>query len=197
MLSGNSQDITRFSRWAGWYEESGLQWLFFDRVQRIVLDVVEQDADPGSILDVGCGTGRLLRKARERWPEAWLFGVDPAEGMVEQARTLMPDATFYLIAAESLPFPEASVDLVFSTLSFHHWEEQVQGLREIRRVLRPGGRFILGDMIMPWGLSKVIHHFHPNDPARVREMFTGAGLYVRMQRRVMGRFVLITVGERG
>jgi ubiquinone/menaquinone biosynthesis C-methylase UbiE len=110
---------------------------------------------------------------------------------------LMPEATFFLGAAESLPFPDASFDLAFSTLSFHHWADQQQGLRETGRVLRPGGRFILGDIIMPGVLSKLVHHFHPNDPAKIREMFTSAGLDVQMQKRVMGRFVLVTVGVRG
>jgi ubiquinone/menaquinone biosynthesis C-methylase UbiE len=197
MASGDPKDITRFSEWAKWYEKSELQWLFFDRVQRTVLDTVDRGTRPESILDVGCGTGRLLRKARERWPAARLSGVDPAEGMIEQARMLMPEATFFLGAAESLPFPDASFDLAFSTLSFHHWADQQQGLRETGRVLRPGGRFILGDIIMPGVLSKLVHHFHPNDPAKIREMFTSAGLDVQMQKRVMGRFVLVTVGVRG
>jgi ubiquinone/menaquinone biosynthesis C-methylase UbiE len=197
MASGDPKDIARFSEWAKWYEKSELQWLFFDRVQRTVLDTVDRETRPESILDVGCGTGRLLRKARERWPAARLSGVDPAEGMIEQARMLMPEATFSLGAAESLPFPDASFDLVFSTLSFHHWADQQQGLGEIRRVLRPGGRFILGDMIMPRVLSRLVHHFHPNDPAKIREMFYVAGLAVLMQKRVMGRFVLVTAGVRG
>ncbi len=56
--------------------------LFFDRVQRIVLDLAKNGKKPESILDVGCGTGRLLRKAKEQWPNARLIGVDAAEKMI-------------------------------------------------------------------------------------------------------------------
>jgi len=69
---------------------------------------------------VGCGTGRLLRKVQHCWLEAVLIGVDPARGMVEQAQRLAPGITFLMAPAERLPLPDAAVDLVLSTLSFHH-----------------------------------------------------------------------------
>jgi ubiquinone/menaquinone biosynthesis C-methylase UbiE len=147
-------------------------------------------------VDVGCGTGRLLRKARERWPDAQLIGVDPAEGMVEKARFLMSGTTFYVSMAESLPLPNASVDLAFSTLSYHHWVDKVKGVCEMARVLRSKGRLFLADVWPPMGLGKVIRHFQSNDPARVREVFTQAGLKVQAQRRRMGLWLLVTIGER-
>jgi ubiquinone/menaquinone biosynthesis C-methylase UbiE len=191
-----NSDVQKFNRRSMTYEESCRQWFFFDRVHNAVLDLVESQAHPESILDVGCGTGRLLRKARERWPDARLIGVDPAEGMVERAHFLMPNATFYVSMAESLPLPDASVDLAFSTASFHHWLDQLQGVCEITRVLRPKGCLFLADIWLPMGLSKVIRHFESNDPARVREVFAQAGLNIQAQRKRMGRWLLVTIGER-
>jgi len=194
-----TDDIQKFNRWAGTYENSWSQQLFFDRVQKAVLDLVESERNPETILDVGCGTGRLLRKVRERWPTARLIGIDPAESMIEKARQLTPSATFYVSIAESLPLPDASIDLAFSTVSFHHWLNQVQGLRQITRVLRPGGRFYLADTFWLWP----IRHFRCNNPTRIREMFAQAGLDVKAQRRrrilpssFLGRFLLLTIGER-
>lgn len=71
----------------------------------------------------------------------------------------MPEATFYVGMAESIPLPGNSVDLVFSTLSFHHWSDQMKGLREIVRVLRPGGpvlpcRYGLPEIFSPWSAQK-------------------------------------------
>jgi ubiquinone/menaquinone biosynthesis C-methylase UbiE len=86
-------------------------------VQKTVLDLVQNGDKVASILDIGCGTGRLLRKAQERWPKARLFGVDPAEGMIEKARQLLPEARLYVGMAESLPLPDDSVDVVLSTSS--------------------------------------------------------------------------------
>lgn len=180
--------------WIGVNNGSRDGWLFFDRLQRAVLGLVESEANPESILDVGCGTGRLLRKAGERWPNARLIGVDPAEGMIEKARLLMPNAAFYVSMAESLPLPDASVNLVFSTVSFHHWQDKLQGVREVRRVLRPGGRFFLADIWPPMGLSKIFRHFRPNDPARVRDVFCSGRLNIPAQRKLMGRFLLVTAG---
>src|SRR5579883_1550856 len=132
MATNKAHDIDRFSRWSRTYERSYLQGLIFDRAHR---------AAPESILDVGCGTGRFLRQAAQRWPGASLIGVDPAEGMIEMARRLTPGATFYVSMAEELPLPGASVDVAVTTLSFHHWSDQAAGVREVARVLRPGGRF--------------------------------------------------------
>jgi len=191
-----NKDVQEFNRRSMIYEDSWAQWFFFDRVHNTVLDLVESQAPPKSVVDVGCGTGRLLRKARERWPAAQLIGVDPAGGMVEKARSMMPSTIFYVSMAESLPLPDASVDLAFSTTSYHHWVNQVEGVCEMARVLRPGGRFLLADIWPPMGLAKVIHHFQSNNPARVREVFARAGLKVQAQRRRMGRWLLVTIGER-
>ena len=87
----------------------------FDRIHTGVLRFVTVKSAPGDIVDVGCGTGRLLRKIRERWPHARLTGIDPAEGMVKKARHLMPDAAFMVSPAECIPLPDASADLVFRT----------------------------------------------------------------------------------
>src|SRR5260370_20365988 len=141
-----TEDIERFHRWSRTYERSWLQRLVFDRVHQAVLRVVATEvAEPTTILDVGCGTGRLLRAAKARWLNAQLIGVDPAEGMVEVARHLAPAITFHVGSAEALPLPDASVDVVLSTVSFHHWGDQAAAIREVARVLRPGGRFFLSD----------------------------------------------------
>ena len=126
--------------------------------------MVEKGYTPDTVLDVGCGTGRLLRKAKARWPNAQFIGVDPATGMIENARRLMPDAKFYVSQAESLPLPDASVNLVFSTASFHHWQDKEKGLREIKRVLQVGGLLFLADFWPALGLSKFIPRFSNQQP---------------------------------
>jgi ubiquinone/menaquinone biosynthesis C-methylase UbiE len=192
----NSDSIQEFNRRSSEYEESWEQRFFFDPVHRSVLNMVEEAAVPETILDVGCGTGRLLRKAKERWPEARLIGIDAAEGMIEKARQLTPGATFYVGKVESLPFNDASIDLAFSTLSYHHWSEKLEGLRQIARVLRLGGCLFLADITIPFGLSFFIRHFQDNTSTKLLSMFAAAGLEVQVQKRVMTRFIIITVGKR-
>jgi ubiquinone/menaquinone biosynthesis C-methylase UbiE len=137
----------------------------------------------------------LLRKIRERWPNTRLIGVDAAAGMIDKARQLMPYATFYVSKAESLPLPDDSVDLAFSTASFHHWQDKEKALREIKRILRLGGRFYLGDIWPPFGLSRFTSQFQSTNPARIREIFANAGLHVKDQRRRLRLWLIMTVGE--
>jgi ubiquinone/menaquinone biosynthesis C-methylase UbiE len=191
-----ADDIEYFNRRSITYENSLRQLLFFDRFQRRVLNMAEKGRAPTTVLDVGCGTGRLLRKAREYWSEAQLIGVDPAAGMIKNAPRLMPDAKFYVSQAESLPLPDASVDLAFSTASFHHWQDQEKGLREIRRVLQVGGLLLLADVWPPFGLSKLIRHFQTNNPNALWETFSRAGFHVRNQRKWWTLWLVVTVGER-
>jgi ubiquinone/menaquinone biosynthesis C-methylase UbiE len=105
------KDIERFDQWASTYEHSWLQRAFFDRAHQATLALAEGIVQqPVSVLDVGCGTGKLLRRATTYWPEAHLIGVDPAHGMIEMAKRLTPNATFFTGMAEALPLQDALVD---------------------------------------------------------------------------------------
>ena len=146
------------------------------------------------MLDVGCGTGRLLRRAYRYWPEAQLIGVDPADGMIERAQLLT--ATFFTGMAEALPLQDAFVDLALSTTSFHHWQDQAAGVREIARVLRPGGYFILVDLSLQDWLVGVFRLKRIHSPAQMRTFFMHAGLHVQTQQTLAWRRWLATVGKK-
>ena len=191
------KDIEHFDLWSRTYENSWMQRAFFDQTHQAVLalaaGIVQQ---PESVLDVGCGTGRLLRRAYRYWPDAHLIGVDPAPGMIEKAKLLTPFATFYTSMAEALPLEDASVDLALSTTSFHHWQDQAAGIREIARVLRPGGYFILVDFSFPEWLLGIIHQKRVHSPAQMRTLFNQAGLSVQTQQTLAWRRWLATVGKK-
>ena len=186
--SGDINGRQHFNRWSATYERSFMQWLLFDRVHRGVLARVPASFTPVDVLDIGCGTGRLLRRMQARWPAAHLRGIDPAEGMVAQARAQMPRVQIDQAPAESLPLETGSIDLVTSTTSFHHWTDQVQGVREAARVLRGSGLFVLADMTLAWA-------GHPLSRHQVRAMFETAGLTIRSQTSPV-LFFTFTVGEK-
>lgn len=175
------------------YDRHWLQRVVFEPVQRTVMELAADSvSQPAAILDVGCGTGRLLRLAEARYPSARLFGVDAAAEMVKQAEASMPKGSvirFQQGVAENLPFHDAQFDLVFSTLTFHHWQDQAKGITEIARVLSPRGRWLIAD-IMPVGLigSVIrllrIHQFPPRQ--KFESAITGAGLKPAAERRVPG-----------
>jgi len=193
----HNKDIERFDHWSNTYEQSWMQQAFFDPVHRATLvlaaEIVPQ---PTSVLDAGCGTGKLLRQVRTRWPDAQLIGVDPAQGMIEIAQRLTPDASFFLGMAETLPLQDASVDLAISTLSFHHWHDQAAGVREIARVLRPGGYFLLVDLSFPHWLLHLVRLKRVHSRARRQTLFNQAGLQVQTQQKVTWRGLLATVGKK-
>jgi ubiquinone/menaquinone biosynthesis C-methylase UbiE len=189
-------DTEHFNRRSRTYENSLDQRLWFDRFQRRLLNMVEKEYIPTAVLDVGCGTGRLLRKAKVRWPKAQFIGVDPAANMIENARRLMPDAKFYVSQAESLPLPDASVNLVFSTASYNFWQDKEKGLREIKRVLQVGGRLFLADIWPPLGLSRFIPRFQVNSPSALQETFSRVGFHIQDQRNWRMLWLVVTVGKR-
>jgi ubiquinone/menaquinone biosynthesis C-methylase UbiE len=190
MIHGH--DVDRFNRWAGTYDRHWMQRLLFDPIQRTVLQQAAGQVErPGAILDVGCGTGRLLKSAQARFPGAKLAGVDAAIEMVKQARGSDPSGAiqFQQATAEHLPFPDASFDLVFSTMTFHHWQDQAQGAREVARVLAPGGGWLVAEFVAS-GLMKPVRrllrlHQFP-DLSRLQGMLRDAELKIVKTQRVPG-----------
>jgi len=106
-----------------------------------------------SILDVGCGTGTILSALNGDVRKA---GLDLSPEMVNKAREkLGADVDLRVSDSERLPWPSDSFDVVTINLSFHHYEHPETVLREVRRVLRNGGRMIIGDICLPFHLNKL------------------------------------------
>jgi len=102
---------------------------------------------PGdSVLDVGCGTGELLARIAAAHPATHLAGLDPVPEMLEVAKgKLAGRADLRVGWASELPWPAASFDLVVSCNMFHYITQPVAAVREMERVLRPGGRIVITD----------------------------------------------------
>jgi ubiquinone/menaquinone biosynthesis C-methylase UbiE len=179
---------------------AGRDWLLplYDPLQRFLLReralkgrLVEQGrVGPGArVLDIGCGTGSLALELKRRHPDAFVVGLDPdakalalARRKAERARL---DVQLEQGFADSVPFPEASFDRVFSSLMFHHLAGAEKGatLLEVRRVLAPGGSFHLLDFGPPRSrmaraLSRLVHHdqaLADNVGGRIPALMTEAG----------------------
>ncbi|HXY74995.1 MAG TPA: class I SAM-dependent methyltransferase [Dehalococcoidales bacterium] len=190
-----NHDVKHFNHWASTYEQSFMQQLYFGVVHKKMLEVLANVGvkEPKYILDVGCGTGRFLRNIANKWPEAQLFGVDPAELMISEATRLNPRATFQVGFAESLPMADQYADIIVSSLSFHHWVDQKKGIQEIARVLKPGGLFCLADHNF-----QLFNIFGENVKSRkeVRALMFNAGMVVQSQHGLGVRFVLITLAQK-
>jgi tRNA threonylcarbamoyl adenosine modification protein (Sua5/YciO/YrdC/YwlC family) len=105
-----------------------------------------------SILELGTGTGETALRLLEHHPDATLVGVDVSEPMLELARSRLPAGRASLREGRLQdPLPEGEFDLVASALCVHHLDgaEKADLFARIARALAPGGRFVLGDVVLP------------------------------------------------
>src|SRR4029077_17924138 len=112
-----------------------------------------------------------------------------AEEMVKYAQKSTPDGAieFRQAPPEDLQFQDASFDLVFSTMAFHHWSNQARGSAEVARVLTPGGRWLLADFVASGFMRPVrallkIHQFP--DRSHLQSMLAEARLKVVKEQRI-------------
>lgn len=139
-----------FDLWAPSYD-----WIFpsvfYQAVHQRLLEYVELP-ESARVLDLGCGTGKLLGRLADRFPDLQGTGLDFSEEMLSQAklRGLHRDRLTYVGGnVESLPFDASQFDAAFSTISFLHYPQPQTVLAEVSRVLRIGGRFYLVDSVPP------------------------------------------------
>lgn len=87
-----------------------------------------------SALDLGCGTGEMLKMILQADLHKKLYGIDLSEKMLAVARSKLPDQVKLLLGdSESLPFPDSSFDVVYCNESFHHYPAPQNVLREVHR----------------------------------------------------------------
>jgi tRNA (cmo5U34)-methyltransferase len=103
------------------------------------------------VLDLGTGTGETAARILGNHPDARLTGVDESAAMLCAARAALGNAPALLVARLEDPLPRGPFDLVVSALAVHHLDGagKTDLFRRVSRVLRPGGRFVLGDVVVP------------------------------------------------
>src|SRR5215216_4246893 len=137
----------RFYDLLAWLMTRGREGVFREKV----VDLARLQSGE-SVLDVGCGTGTLAVAAKRRvGPAGAVYGVDASPEMIarasKKARKAGLEVVFRNALVQALPFPDDSFDAVLSTLMLHHLPPSAreQCAREVRRVLKPGGRVLAVD----------------------------------------------------
>jgi len=141
--SARSPVVEEYARLAPEYDG---KWSFY--VEATARETLARlDLRPSDrLLDVGCGTGALLYRLSGQHPAAQLAGVDPVPEMLAVARRrLPPDVLLQEGWAERLPFDDDQFDVVLSCNVFHYVRQPVAALREMSRILSPGGRLVITD----------------------------------------------------
>jgi trans-aconitate 2-methyltransferase len=106
-----------------------------------VLDRLELSGDE-TVVDAGCGSGRVAERLLARLPDGHLIAVDGSAAMIEKARERLGQKTEYLVADLAELELEAPVDLVFSTATFHWLLDHDRLFARLRAALKPGGRLV-------------------------------------------------------
>jgi len=93
-----------------------------------------------AVVDLGCGTGRFTQALAQTF-DASVIGIDPSEKMLAQAKAkpIAERVSFANGAGERIPCDDASADLIFASMAFHHFSSPHQTAKECHRVLRKGG----------------------------------------------------------
>lgn len=135
--------VAEYAKAAKHYDEN---WAFYveattrETLRRLPL------AAASRVLDVGCGTGELLRRVRANVPDAVLAGLDPVPEMLDVAREKLSGRDDLRVGyADRLPWNAGTFDVVVSCNMFHYISEPLTALREMARVLRPTGALVLTD----------------------------------------------------
>jgi ubiquinone/menaquinone biosynthesis C-methylase UbiE len=155
-------EADRFVRWYGEMAQSRFANAFAYGRHKVdvLLDHALKDLHEGAqILDVGCGTGEYVRRLNELGFQA--SGLEPAESMRKVAVEKNPSSTIVDAVATQLPFPDASFDFVIciEVLRYLHRSDGDQALREMRRVLKPGGKLFL-TMVNKYALDGFFISYH-------------------------------------
>ena len=141
--------------------------------RRVAEDVSDELSTHGrirrpTIVDLGCGPGDLAVEISKRVRDARIVGLDLSPSMLLWAsRHATTDGRLKFVVgdAANLPFDDASVDLIVSTLSLHHWSEPADVFAEIARVLKPDGIALIYDL----GILTI-------EPSEMMKVATAAGL---------------------
>ncbi len=185
---------TFFDRWSTTYDSETLQALTYRPVHKVILRRLS-DADPSAVLDLGCGTGQILRDLADAFPTASVTGLDLSPGMLSEARVRAPHGSIGLVQgnAQHLPFPPDSFDIVTCNESFHWYPDQAAALEQLSIVMRPEGRLLIASIATTTDAGEAAIHvlsrlvgqpMHASPPRRLATLLDRAGFDVIRQRRV-------------
>jgi tRNA (cmo5U34)-methyltransferase len=169
----------------------------YERLQEETAEAVGTDA--GRLLELGTGTGETARRVLARIPSARLVGLDASNEMLERARQALPSDRAELRAWRLTdPLPDGPFDVVFSALTVHHLDDAGKAdlFRRVAAVFRPGGRFVLADVVVPEDPSDAVtpidgEYDKPSSVADQLDWLSATGLRPRVAWRHRDLAVLV------
>ncbi len=159
--------------------------------------------DGWTMLDIGCGGGATLKRLLKRSKGAQVYGIDISEESVAKARKVnakVLDRQVFVTqgSAEKLPYEDNKFDLVTAVETVYFWPDLPNCLKEVRRVVKPGGRFAIMVEVLEsdsvW--TGVVDGMTAYSPEQLKEMLEGAGFVkTELHRRKPSYSTIIGVKE--
>lgn len=134
-----------FCNWGYWLEGTTSQRQACENLVDLLLSFIPEKN--GTILDVACGKGATTRHLLRYWPAEAVTGINLSDRQLAAAREKAPGVSFLHMDATDLEFPDESFDAVMCVEAAFHFETREIFLEEAHRVLRPGGRLVLADIL--------------------------------------------------
>lgn len=182
-----------FDHWAPNYD-CLLTTVFYQSIHKRLLEYVTLPHYP-HVLDLGCGTGRLLNRLATQFTDLRGTGLDLSAKMLQVARQqnrYSQRLIFIQGNAESLPFADRQFDVIFNTISFLHYPDPIRVFSEVKRVLKPNGCFYLVDYTVK---RELIFPFSPGglkfySPQKRQQLATEVGLNIVVHHYLLGKILL-------
>ena len=147
-----------------------------EKLDEYILKNIDID-DKTTILDLGCGDGRFLKKLRDLNLNNTLYGLDISEKMLELAHSKnIKKCKFDLGDSYYLPYSDGSIDLIVCLNSFHHYSTPELTIREIKRVLSIDGKVIIGDIFTLPIIREIINLYLPYSKSGDYKMYSKRNL---------------------
>lgn len=149
--------INQFTRWADNYDNPFTS-ITFQQTNSQIIKLFNPNPN-SSLLDVGCGSGILIQKLLALKRNMQLYGLDITPRMVEVAKRKFrndPNVEITLGSAIKMPYEDNSFDFVTCASSFHHHPDPLLSVKEMVRVLKPGGKLLILDMCIEGFLRKLL-----------------------------------------
>lgn len=197
MDSHSEQAATRFDQWADTYGEDRISsWFsFYQSMAMSKLNLAEEVG----FLEVGCGTGWAVREVAKQLKFGQACGIDISPNMIEKAKSQTlkeKNIAFQVANAEAIPYPDESFSSILCTCSFHHYQNPVRALSEMKRVLRKDGSIVIldsaRDVSFPIWLQDRWRRYFEKSHVKYYKMTEMKALVAKTQLKLIGEIITIS-----
>jgi len=152
-MSNNQKDF-KFDKRAAAYDD-GLEGKFSQRFYNVLLSCLALKPSD-TVIDVGCGTGYLLRKMSEQ-QEIVGYGIDIEPNMIDEAKQKCAEMDIQVSPSENTPFDNDTFDVMTACMAYHHFSDKTGFIKEAARIIKPGGCLYIADPCFPFPVRKTIN----------------------------------------